>query len=89
MDVAALLEDYLRALVGLEWAINYSDTRSFFIGAEYFYNQAGTTDPDNYLVTLARGDGTFLYLGQHYVAAYIVFPDSVPNGTTVLSSIPS
>ena len=39
---------------------------------EYFYNQAGTTDPDNYLVTLARGDGTFLYLGQHYVAAYIV-----------------
>ena len=79
VDVAAPLEDYLRALVGLEWAINYSDTRSFFIGAEYFYNQAGTTDPDNYLVTLARGDGTFLYLGQHYVAAYIVFPGLGPE----------
>lgn len=73
-EVDAPLEDYLRALVGLEWAINYSDTRSFFIGAEYFYNQAGTNDPDDYLITLARGDGTFLYLGQHYLAAYIVFP---------------
>jgi len=74
VEVDAPLEDYLRALVGLEWAINYSDTRSVFVGAEYFYNQAGTSDSENYLVTLARGDGTFLYLGQHYLAAYIVFP---------------
>ena len=74
VDSSAPLEDYFQALVGAEWAINYSDTRSFFIGLEYFYNQAGTDNPDLYPITLARGDGAPLYLGQHYLSGYLVLP---------------
>ena len=43
-------EDWIpQALVGLEYGFNYTDDDAMYLGAEYFFNDAGYGDVDLYL----------------------------------------
>ncbi|WP_373046490.1 hypothetical protein [Vulgatibacter sp.] len=58
-----------QAVLGADLAIKYSDEDNVVLGAEYFYNGAGTDDPALYPWLLSNGFSP-LYLGQHYGAVY-------------------
>ncbi len=75
------LSDRWRAQLaaGAEIQIMYTDQDYMLIGVEYFSNPHGYDDADLYdwlLVQSAGGESAFtpFYLGQHYLAAYIMFP---------------
>jgi len=62
------------AVAQAEWQHKYSDDDTFTIGAEYFWNQNGYSDPHLYLPVQAAGLATPLYLGRHYAGAYLLLP---------------
>lgn len=78
-----------QAVVGAEIAIKYNDEDSFFLGAEYFYNQWGYEDPELYLWLLLQGGFRPLYLGRHYggVGAILPSPGSWNDSTFSLSAL--
>ena len=64
---------------GAEIQVQYTDQDYMIIGVEYFANPRGYGDADLYdwlLLRSAAGEQAFtpFYLGQHYLAAYIMFP---------------
>lgn len=67
---------FMRAMAGFEWQIDYGvgGRESLFLGAEYFYNQAGVDDPDAYPALLLTGNYQPFYLGTHYAAAFALLP---------------
>ncbi|MBM4390928.1 MAG: hypothetical protein FJ090_07375 [Deltaproteobacteria bacterium] len=68
-------EDWIPQVVaGAEVAIKYNDRDSLYLGAEYFYNDAGYADSDLLPYLLFEGAYTPFYLGQHYAAAYLYLP---------------
>lgn len=68
-------DDWIAQVVaGTEVEIGYSDTDSFFLGAEYFFNDAGYENADLYPWLLANGAFNFFYVGRHYAAAYALLP---------------
>ncbi len=63
-----------RALVGGEVSIPYGEDDSMFVGAEYFYNDAGYSDPSLYTWLAFNGVYRPLYTGKHYAALYFLVP---------------
>ncbi|HUL57729.1 MAG TPA: hypothetical protein VLU43_00555 [Anaeromyxobacteraceae bacterium] len=73
--------------VGGTWSHKYSDEDSLTVGAEYFYNEAGYSDPHVYSALLVAQvlpthypglpPGSYFtpfYLGKHYAAAFLNLP---------------
>ncbi len=68
-------DDWIPQVVaGAEVGIKYSDRDSLYLGAEYFYNDAGYADSKLLPYLLFEGAYTPFYLGQHYAAAYLYLP---------------
>ncbi len=69
-------DQWLAQLVaGTEFSLRYSDDDTIALGVEYFYNQLGFDNANQYPLAIAdflRQDmlAPFLYLGRQYVAAY-------------------
>lgn len=59
-----------QVVAGAEASIKYSDQDSIALGAEYFYNAAGSSDPAAYATLAAVGNFTPFYLGRQYAAVY-------------------
>ncbi len=59
-----------QVVAGAEMSVKYSDEDSVGLGAEYFFNGAGTGDSANYGGLLLVGNFTPFYLGRHYAAVY-------------------
>lgn len=78
-----------QVLGGAELGLNYGDGDVVYVGAEYFFNDAGYDDSSLYPCLAARGGFTPFYLGRHYAAAYVLFPQpGLWNDTTfILSSL--
>jgi hypothetical protein len=78
---------YFRGVFGGDLTLKYSDEDSIIIGGEYFYNQAGYDNAKLYPFLALNGAFTPLYLGKHYVGAYIVAASPFSfNDTTVTVS---
>ncbi|MDJ0763139.1 MAG: hypothetical protein QNJ97_09150 [Myxococcota bacterium] len=56
---------------GSEFSVLYSDQDSVFFGMEYFFNDAAQGDPTLYPWLAVQGDFEPLYMGRHYIAAYV------------------
>jgi len=67
-----------QAVGGINWQHKYNDNDMFVLGAEYFYNQPGYSDPSLYPGLLANQSGTpmlnFFYTGRNYAALFASFP---------------
>jgi hypothetical protein len=61
---------WFEGVVAAEASFNYTDTDTFSIGAEYFYNQAGYSSANLYPWLFLNGGFVPLYTGQHYLAVY-------------------
>jgi hypothetical protein len=62
------------AVLAAEWQHKYSDDDTFTLGAEYFWNESGYSDPHVYPVLLFTKSFTPFYLGRHYAALFATFP---------------
>jgi hypothetical protein len=76
--VAPLSGVKVQAVGGVNWSHKYNDNDMFTVGAEYFYNQPGYSDPTLYPGLLFNQSGTqmlnFFYTGRHYAALFASFP---------------
>ncbi|MBN1335484.1 MAG: hypothetical protein JXB39_05940 [Deltaproteobacteria bacterium] len=63
-----------QAVAGVEWGVRYSDQDSLYVGAEAFFNDLGTDDPDLYAWLALQGQFTPFYLGRYYGGAYLFLP---------------
>ncbi len=63
-----------QVVAGTELGIKYNDRDTLYIGAEYFYNDAGYDSAA--LLPYLAFEGAYVpfYLGQHYAAGYLFFP---------------
>jgi hypothetical protein len=61
---------WFQGTVGAEASFKYTDTDSFAVGAEYFYNSAGYDDASLYPFLFLNNAYTPLYTGRHYAALY-------------------
>ena len=59
---------------GVEYAWTYGDGDTLFVGAEYFFNDAGDDDPELYVWRLLQGELEPFYIGRQYAAAYAALP---------------
>ncbi|MFN3199365.1 MAG: hypothetical protein ACE366_13260 [Bradymonadia bacterium] len=67
---------FVQAMTGFEWEISYGedDSETLFLGAEYYYNQAGITNPEVYPALLLTGNYRPFYVGEHYGAVFLLLP---------------
>jgi hypothetical protein len=66
---------------GMEYAVKYSDEDAIYMGAEWFYNQAGQKETN--ALDLFTGKSQFFYSGRHYGAIFISLPNpGLWNNTT-------
>jgi hypothetical protein len=76
--VAPLSGVKTQAVGGINWVHKYNDNDIFTIGAEYFYNQPGYSDPSLYPGLLFNQSGqqmlNFFYTGRHYGSLFASFP---------------
>jgi hypothetical protein len=67
-----------QAVGGINYSRKYNDNDLFVIGAEYFYNQPGISDPNLYPGLLFNTSLTpmlnFFYIGRHYAALFLSLP---------------
>ena len=67
-----------QAVVGANWSRKYNDNDLYTIGAEYFYNQPGYSDPALYPGLLFNNLHTpmlnFFYIGKHYASLFASLP---------------
>jgi hypothetical protein len=72
---------------GLEYGVRYSDSDVIYLGAEWFYNQNGTSDTS--ATALFTGETQFFYSGRHYGAVFISlpYPGLWNNTTFALSTV--
>lgn len=80
-----------QAVGGANYSRRYNDNDLFVIGAEYFYNQPGYSDPSLYPGLLFNSANTrmlnFFYTGRHYGALYLSLPAPYSwNRTTITAS---
>ena len=78
-----------QAVVGAEWPIPYGDNDTAILGIEYFFNDAGFADSDDYDSALLGGRFTPLYMGQHYVGAYLALlaPGDWNDSSVILNAL--
>jgi hypothetical protein len=68
-------DDWIPQVVaGLELPIKYNDEDSLYLGAEYFWNDAGYEDASLYPWLLFNNAFTPFYVGQHYAGVYLFVP---------------
>ncbi len=68
-------DDWIPQVVaGVEYAFNYTEDDAVYIGAEYFFNDAGYANADLYPVLIQSGAFTPFYTGRHYAGAYASMP---------------
>ena len=68
-------DDWIPQVVaGLEAGFKVNSEDTFYVGAEYFFNDAGYSDNSLYLWLLANNQFTPFYLGRHYFGAYAYVP---------------
>jgi hypothetical protein len=82
---------------GLSYTRKYADKDTFSLGAEYFYNGLGYTNPRDYLGLLPffpreqplANPASFFYLGRHYLGVFAIAPApySWDNTTFTLSTL--
>jgi hypothetical protein len=65
---------FFEGVVGAEASFKYTDTDTFSIGAEYFYNQAGYDSAKIYPFLFFNNAYVPLYTGRHYGAVYVFVP---------------
>jgi hypothetical protein len=105
MTAQAIVDEYFpvhrgsrwktQATGGVSYTHQYADKDTFTIGAEYFYNGLGYTDPRAYPGVLflhgtsLQNPATFFYLGRQYVGVYATAPApySWDNTTFTLSTL--
>jgi hypothetical protein len=75
-----------QALVGAELGIRYSSEDTMFLGVEYFWNEPGYSDASLYPWLLTQGQFVPFYLGQHYVAAYVLLSGLGPSDELTLTA---
>lgn len=68
-----------QSVFGINYSRKYNDNDIYTLGAEYFYNQPGYTDPASYAGLIYNQQGaflpfTFFYLGRQYGALFASFP---------------
>jgi hypothetical protein len=63
-----------RALAGGEVGIPYGEDDTFYVGAEYFFNEAGYSNPELYPWLIFNGAFRPLYTGRHYASVYALLP---------------
>lgn len=61
---------WFQGVAGLEASFNYSDTDSFSVGGEYFFNQAGYQSAELYPFLFLNNGYVPLYTGMHYAGGY-------------------
>ena len=61
---------WFQGVAGVEASFNYTDSDSFSVGAEYFYNQAGYRSAELYPFLFLNNGFVPLYTGTHYAAVY-------------------
>jgi hypothetical protein len=64
----------LQGTGAVELTARYSDQDTVTFGVEYFYNDAGYHNADKYPWLALNGAYTPLYLGRHYLGAYVYLP---------------
>ncbi len=73
----------LQGSSALELTARYSDQDTVTVGVEYFYNDAGYADAHLYPWLALNNRFTPLYLGRHYLGAYLFLPQpGLWNDTT-------
>jgi hypothetical protein len=81
---------------GVSYTRQYADKDTFTVGAEYFYNGLGYTDPKVYPgvaflphTSPLSNPATFFYLGRHYLGVFATAPApySWDNTTFTLSNL--
>ena len=59
---------------GVAYSVNYTDSNTLTVGAEYFYNPGGAVSPVFYLPQIYSGTFTPFYAGQHYLGIFALTP---------------
>lgn len=78
---------FFQGVFGADLQLKYTDQDMIILGAEYFYNQAGYPNAKLYPFLALNGAFTPLFLGQHYVAGYLVIPQPFSfNDTSITAS---
>ena len=62
----------LQGTAGADISFLYNDEDSIILGVEYFYNDAGYKNADLYPWLVSQGLFEPLYMGRHYLSAYMV-----------------
>jgi hypothetical protein len=63
-----------QGVLGATWSWKYSDEDALTIGAEYFYNSLGYTDPAIYPALIFYRDYVPFYVGQQYAGLFLLLP---------------
>jgi hypothetical protein len=63
-----------QVVVGAEYGFNYTEDDAIYVGAEYFFNDAGYADSSLYPVLTQTGQLRPFYTGRHYGAVYVALP---------------
>jgi hypothetical protein len=63
-----------QGVAGLSWEFGYADNDSAALGAEYFWNGLGHSEPILELASVVSGNATPLYVAEQYAAAYVLLP---------------
>ena len=74
---------------GLEWSFRVGDDDTMVLGAEYFYNGLGESEPLAYPLMLFNGDFEALYVGEHYGAFFWLYPSpgSLDEATIMFTTL--
>jgi hypothetical protein len=63
-----------QGVAGLSWEFGYTAGDSATLGAEYFWNGLGHSEPILELASVVSGNATPLYVAEQYAAAYVLLP---------------
>jgi hypothetical protein len=77
----------VQASGGLNWSFAYKENRLITLGAEYFFNKFGYSDPEIYPWLIFTGDYVPAYTGKHYAAVYAVMSGPWENVSFSLSNL--
>jgi len=79
----------VQASAGLDYSFAWKENRQADLGAEYFFNQTGYTDPRVYPALIFYGQYQPLYLGRQYAAVYLTAegPDEAKNTSYTFSTL--
>ncbi len=71
--------------VGAAFSLNYTDSSTLVMGAEYFYNPTGAPKAALHIPALLSGTFTPFYAGQHYLGVFVLAPGAFDTQWMTLS----